>query len=61
MHARRDVSWHHDDDGSFVLPARLSPEEGELFLTALEATQRSLATDDAELSTEDASAESSAA
>src|SRR2546425_5692046 len=58
VHARRDVSWHVEDDGSFVLRARLSPEEGEVLLAALEATRRSLA-DDAELSTENDSAEAS--
>src|SRR5207302_6052763 len=56
VHARREVSWHVEDDGSFVLRARLSPEEGEVLLAAMEATRRSLA-DDSELSTENDSAD----
>ncbi|MBW3549134.1 MAG: 13E12 repeat family protein, partial [Actinobacteria bacterium] len=34
---RRSVQWHHDDDGSFVLSARLPPEQGALVRQALEA------------------------
>ncbi|MBW3651577.1 MAG: HNH endonuclease [Actinobacteria bacterium] len=37
LHDRRSVQWHHDDDGSFVLSARLTPEQGALVRQALEA------------------------
>ena len=36
---RRTVHWHWDHDGSFVLRARLEPEEGAAILAALEAAQ----------------------
>jgi len=32
---QRVVKWRFDDDGTFVLQARLTPQEGELFLAAL--------------------------
>jgi hypothetical protein len=36
-HKARQARWYWDDDGSFVLSARLSPEDGALVLAALEA------------------------
>lgn len=36
-HEARQARWYWDDDGSFVLSARLSPEDGALVLAALEA------------------------
>jgi hypothetical protein len=36
LHDRRSVQWHHDDDGSFVLSGRLTPEQGALVRQALE-------------------------
>ncbi|MCU1379529.1 MAG: endonuclease [Acidimicrobiales bacterium] len=38
-HDRRSVTWHWDDDGSLVLRARLSPEEGALVVAAIEASE----------------------
>lgn len=38
-HYRRTVSWHWDEDGMFVLHARLDPDEGALTLAALLAAQ----------------------
>ncbi len=38
----RYVTWGHDDDGSFVLRARLSPEEGALLLAALTSARDAL-------------------
>jgi len=35
--ANRFLSWHHDDDGSLVLKARLPAESGALVLKALQA------------------------
>jgi hypothetical protein len=35
-HERRYVEWRYEADGSVVVNARLDPEEGELFLKALE-------------------------
>ena len=36
-HAERHLTWHWDDDGSLVVQARLSPEDGALVVKALEA------------------------
>ncbi len=36
-HALRELNWHIDDDGSYVLKARLSPEQGARITQALEA------------------------
>ena len=36
-HERRSLNWFWDDDGSLVLTARLSPEDGAVVLQALEA------------------------
>lgn len=36
-HARRRLDYHYDEDGSLVLRARLSPEEGAVVLAALQA------------------------
>ncbi len=35
--ALRELNWHIDDDGSYVLKARLSPEQGARITQALEA------------------------
>ncbi len=40
-HCRRYLRWHWEDDGSFVLIARLDPEDGAVVLAALEAMERS--------------------
>jgi hypothetical protein len=37
QHENRQTRWYWDDDGSFVLSARLSPEDGAVVLAALEA------------------------
>jgi hypothetical protein len=42
----RDVSWGWDDDGTFVLRARLTPEEGALALAALQSARAALKTGD---------------
>ena len=36
-HGDRFARWHRDDDGSLVLTARLSPEDGAVVLAALQA------------------------
>ncbi|SBW27351.1 HNH endonuclease [Candidatus Protofrankia californiensis] len=36
-HARRSCTWRWDDDGSLVVHARLTPEDGALFVKALDA------------------------
>ncbi|WP_250282261.1 HNH endonuclease [Frankia sp. CiP1_Cm_nod2] len=36
-HARRSCSWRWDDDGSLIVHARLTPEDGALFIKALDA------------------------
>ena len=36
-HAARFARWHWDDDGSLVITARLSPEDGAVVVAALEA------------------------
>ncbi|MBC6456543.1 HNH endonuclease [Actinomadura sp. HBU206391] len=38
-HSRRKVTWHYDEDGSFVLTTRLDPEEGAIALAALRAAR----------------------
>jgi hypothetical protein len=40
-HDRRYLNFHWDDDGSFVLSARLDPEEGAVVLAALQAAEDS--------------------
>jgi len=40
----RYVTWGRDDDGSFVLRARLSPEEGALVVAALASARAALET-----------------
>ena len=42
QHAAAYAGYYWDDDGSLVLHARLAPEDGALFLRALEATRDSL-------------------
>jgi hypothetical protein len=39
---RRDVSYYFDDDGMLVMRARLAPEEGALFVRALESARDEL-------------------
>lgn len=46
-HARRAVTWRWDDDGSLVLTAHLSPEDGAVVVEALEATSARLRADQA--------------
>ncbi|MBS3746623.1 MAG: DUF222 domain-containing protein [Wenzhouxiangellaceae bacterium] len=36
-HMLRELNWHIDDDGSYVIRARLTPEQGERVVKALEA------------------------
>ena len=36
-HDLRELSWHVDDDGSYVFRARLTPEQGERVIRAIEA------------------------
>jgi hypothetical protein len=36
-HALRELDWYIDDDGSYVIRARLTPEQGERVVRALEA------------------------
>ncbi len=42
-HARRHLRWYHDDDGSLVISARLSPEDGAVVVNALRAAEESMA------------------
>ena len=35
-HELRELNWHVDDDGSYVLKARLTPEQGERIVKAIE-------------------------
>jgi len=39
-HAQRSLSWYRDDDGSLVIKGRLSPEDGSVFLRALEEAEK---------------------
>ena len=41
-HDLRFARWHWDDDGSFVISARLSPEDGAVVLAALGAGQEAV-------------------
>jgi hypothetical protein len=41
-HENRFARWHWDDDGSLVISARLSPEDGAVVLAALEAGRDAL-------------------
>ncbi len=36
QYARRETTWRYDDDGSIVIRARLTPDQGEVVLKALE-------------------------
>ena len=36
-HQLRELNWHVDDDGSYVLKARLTPEQGERIVKAIES------------------------
>ncbi len=42
LHEARFLRWHHDDDGSFLLQARLSPEQGAEVLKALELAREAV-------------------
>lgn len=42
FHARRELNWYIDDDGSYVLKARLSPEQGARVTQALDAVMATL-------------------
>lgn len=42
VHEREELSWHWDEDGSLVVRARLAPEDGALFLHALQASRERL-------------------
>ncbi len=44
--AQRKLSWYVDSDGSYVIRARLAPEQGERLLRALEAAEEELPLDD---------------
>jgi hypothetical protein len=41
-HDKRFARWHWDDDGSLVISARLSPEDGAAFLAALQAGREAI-------------------
>jgi len=53
-HALRELNWYIDDDGSYVLRARLTPEQGERIVQAIEA-----AMDENDYESENVSAETS--
>jgi len=53
-HDQRSLDWHIDDDGSYVFRARLTPEQGERVVQAVEA-----AMDEALQERKDVSAETS--
>jgi hypothetical protein len=42
VHEREELTWYWDEDGSFVVRARLAPEDGALFLQALQASRERL-------------------
>jgi hypothetical protein len=42
FHAQRELNWYIDDDGSYVLKARLSPEQGARVTQALDAAMATL-------------------
>ncbi|AEH10903.1 MULTISPECIES: DUF222 domain-containing protein [Protofrankia] len=44
-HTRRSCSWQWDDDGSLIIHARLTPEDGALFVKALDAAHAGHAPD----------------
>ena len=44
--AQRKLSWYVESDGSYVIRARLAPEQGERLLRALEAAEEELPLDD---------------
>ena len=53
-HALRELNWHIDDDGSYVIHARLTPEQGERVVKALEGAR-----DENDFESENVSAETS--
>ena len=42
FHALRELNWYIDDDGSYVIKARLSPEQGARIAQALDAAMANL-------------------
>jgi hypothetical protein len=54
VHAKEELTWYWDDDGSMVVRARLAPEDGALLLQALRASRERLRM--RELDTDDGSA-----
>lgn len=60
VHNRRSLTYYFDDDGSMVLHARLSPEDGSTFVRALDAAEAERAANAAVVHSDD-SAESSPA
>jgi hypothetical protein len=55
-HALRELSWYTNDDGSYVIKARLSPEQGARIVQALQATSAAIREEQRD-ATEDVSAE----
>lgn len=49
--ANRSLSWFHDEDGTFVIKARLPAEAGAVFLKALEAAENALPAPDVSAAT----------
>lgn len=42
VHAKEELTWYWDEDGSLVVRARLAPEDGALLLQALQASRERL-------------------
>jgi cell division septation protein DedD len=42
QHQSRELSWHYDDDGMLVIRGRLAPEDGALFINALNSVFQQL-------------------
>jgi hypothetical protein len=51
-HSRRQLNWHFDDDGMVVVKARLTPEDGALFIDAIERAAKQLQADQGEVGDE---------
>jgi hypothetical protein len=45
-HAERRCDWDYDEDGCMIIRAKLSPEDGVMFIAALEAAAESIPTED---------------
>ena len=54
-HELREMNWHIDDDGSYVIKARLTPEQGERVLKAVESAMDEEFNERKNVSTEDSS------